>query len=242
MNLPVSYADIGVALTLVFIGSMTQASVGVGLAIISAPILMLLNPAFIPGPMLASAFALTVLIAFRERRSMDVSGLKWAIIGRILATAPAVAAVGLLSQSEFDIVFGIIVVSAVGASLLGVNLRPNPKTLFVAGTFSGLLGTLSGIGGPPMALVYQHSKGPQIRATLSAFFIFGTSLSMCALALAGHFGRQDLAIALVLLPGVVAGFWIAQWTTPYLDKRGLRAALLLLAFVSGVVVLIRGIA
>ena len=43
------------------------------------------------------------------------------------------------------------------------------------------MGSITSIGGPPMALVYQHRTGPELRATLALFFVFGSSLSILLL-------------------------------------------------------------
>jgi len=47
------------------------------------------------------------------------------------------------------------------------------------------------IGGPPLALIYQHERGARIRATLAA---------------TGHLHLSDLVPAAILVPFLLAGF------------------------------------
>ena len=46
----------------------------------------------------------------------------------------------------------------------------NKKNITIAGTASGLMGTLIGIGGPPMAIVYQNSVARKVVATEYVFW------------------------------------------------------------------------
>src|SRR5690606_39990084 len=55
------------------------------------------------------------------------------------------------------------------------------STQLAAGMVSGTTGTAAGIGGPPIALLYQHRAGPVVRSTLSATFLVGTVLSFTVL-------------------------------------------------------------
>ena len=59
----------------------------------------------------------------------------------------------------------------------------------LAGATSGVLGTATSIGGPPMALVWQNSSGPKLRGTMSGFFLVGSVLSIAVLAITGGVGR-----------------------------------------------------
>src|SRR3546814_15753694 len=71
-------------------------------------------------------------------------------------------------------------------------LPVRPPTQLVAGVVSGVTGTAAGIGGPPLALLYQHRPGSTIRSTLAAAFLVGTALSLATLAVAGEFGPSQV--------------------------------------------------
>lgn len=55
-----------------------------------------------------------------------------------------------------------------------------------AGSITGVTETATGIGGPPLALVFQHHPGPVVRTTIAACFLVGQVVSLVMLMLAGR--------------------------------------------------------
>jgi len=106
---------------------------------------------------------------------------------------------------------------------------------------SGVSSTLSAVGGPPMALVYQHDRGPSVRGTMSAIFILGTIISIAGLWWAGHFSQTQLIMGLSLMPGILVGFALSRYTAAWLDVRHTRPAILTVSAVSALVILARAI-
>ena len=50
--------------------------------------------------------------------------------------------------------------------------------MVLAGAASGVMGTATAIGGPPMALVWQRNSGARLRGTMSGFFLVGSAMSL----------------------------------------------------------------
>ena len=93
------------------------------------------------------------------------------------------AADSTIAKASARILMPIMVaVLLVLLSVCGWRPRPRPAAVVVAGAASGLLGTATSIGGPPMAMALHHSGGPAMRGTLSAFFLLGSLLSVGLLA------------------------------------------------------------
>jgi uncharacterized membrane protein YfcA len=124
-------------------------------------------------------------------------------------------------------------------SLLSTGVRINRGTLLAGGGGAGIMGTMVGIHGPPIALVFQNAEPAQARAMLGAFFAVGYTISVVALAAVGLFGRQELALGLLLLPGVAVGYAIAPWLGGFLDRRRLRIFILAISGASALVLLVR---
>ncbi len=220
-------------------GFTLQGAVGFGMGLLGSPILILIDPRLVPGPVLASTMVFTLMMAVRERRGIDLGGLRWALVGRIAGTFPAAAALAVLPENQLGRMFGLMVVLAVAISVSGVHIRPRPLTLLVGGVLSGLLGTVAAIGGPPIALLYQHASGTRFRGTLSSFFLVGTIISIAALVPAGRFGGQELRLTLFLLPGVLFGFLVSRRLARRLDRGYTRPAVLTVAAVAGLIVVVR---
>jgi len=227
-----------VVLTVLF-GATLQGSVGFGMGLLASPILILIDPRFVPGPILLSTTVLTVLLVYRERTAIDFHGIQWAMVGRLFGTLLASAILLVVSADQLVLLIGVFILSAVGMSLSGFRFDPIRPVLVVAGMLSGLLGTIASVGGPPMALVYQHAAGARIRSTMSGFFLLGTILSLGALWYVGRFGAYEIQLTLVMLPSVLTGFVLSKWTAVYVDRGYVRPAVLSVAAGAGLLVIIR---
>jgi hypothetical protein len=144
-----------------------------------------------------------------------------------------------LSRTFFDGLFGVLVLTAVALSLTRPEINRTPQVLAGAGFASGIMGTISSIGGPPVALVYPHDDPARFRATLSAHFIVGGSLSLLAIWAVGRFGELELALTGLMLPAVFVGFWLSRFGMQRVDAARLRKALLALSAIAGIGVLLR---
>jgi uncharacterized membrane protein YfcA len=238
-TLPVTPAELAIAMVLAAVGSVVQGSIGFGMAVVAAPILLLVNPVFVPGPMLLAAVFLVILMALRNRRDVIVGDVAVATVGRIIGTAPAALAIRALQPSVYELLFAILVITVVVLSMKGFNLRRTPPNVFIAAALSGFIGTMSSMGGPAMALVYQHETGPKIRGTLSAIFTIGTVISVLGLWWAGRFGAVELQLGLLLMPAVFVGFLLSRYTVGRLDKAHTRPAVLAISAIAALAILLR---
>lgn len=229
------------AASIVAAGALLQGSVGFGLSLFSAPLLTLIDPNLVPGPLLMAALVLTLLMTWRDRRSMDIAGVKWAIGGRVLGTIGAALTLTLVSSHALSLLFGALVLAAVLMTGCGLPLTPKPKTLLGAGALSGFMATTSAIGGPPIAMLYQRADGPRVRGTLSGYFVLGASMSLVALGLIGKLGRHELMHGAALLPGILFGFALSGRCTRWLDAGRTRAAVLAVSATAAAIVIARAV-
>jgi len=92
----------------------------------------------------------------------------------------------------------------------------------LAGATSGVLGTATSIGGPPMALVWQRNSGARLRGTMSGFFLVGSVMSIVALALTGAVDGHTVWGFAALVPAAVAGYLLSRRINRFLDPKRLR--------------------
>lgn len=229
------------AIIIVVIGSIVQGSVGIGLGFIAVPLLALLDQRFVPGPLLLAALILTILVSYREYKSIVFRQISWAVVGRIMGTFLAIGMLTLIPDNKLAILFGIMVLLAVGLSLLGFRLSISAPNLVFSGILSGIMGTTSAVGGVPMALIYQDLEGSKLRGTLSAIFVVGTLISIISLIIIGRFGEREIILALEIIPGIIIGYFISNRTVKILDKGYIRLVILWLAGFSGVILFIHGL-
>lgn len=237
MEWPFDLISAFVAFLIAVSGSLLQGSVGFGLGLVGVPLLVLIDPVFVPGPLLLGAFLLNLLISHREKAAVDSKNVAWAVPGRILGAILGALILSFVPKEHLSLLFGTMVLLAVGITFAGFDFAAIPRNILVAGTLSGFMGTTSAIGGAPMALVFQKQKGPRIRGTLSVIFAIGTVISMTSLLIIGRFGFPEVKAAMVLFPGIVVGFFLSRRTARILDRGLIRITVLITAALSGLFVI-----
>jgi uncharacterized membrane protein YfcA len=228
-------ASIFVANLVVAIAAFLQASVGVGFAMIAVPLLLLLDPQLVPVPVLTAMTVLAAAMLVRERSEFDREGTLALMPGLVAGVAAAILFSPML-PATMDAVFGALIIAAVLWSVWGPVISVTRRTLFVAGTVAGAMGTISGLHGPALALAYQHYAPAQARATIAGIFVIASILSIAALLLTGASGGGDLIAGLGLLPGTLLGF-AATFVLPRPAPQLARSAMLTVASVSALALL-----
>jgi hypothetical protein len=236
-----SLEEFAVCFAITMVAAVVHGSAGMGFALLAAPVLILINPSLVPGPLLGAGLTLTLLMAIREREAADLEGVRWAVLGCVVGAAVAIPVIRMLTPLSFAIVFAGLLLLAVGFSAVGLHVRPSRKINLGGGFASGFMGTISAVGGPPLALVYQHASGPRIRSTLAVYFTFAGLLSIGALFVAGKMGSNEVVLAGYLCPGLIVGYLVSSYTRRFLDKRMLRPMVLILATAAAVAVVVKAL-
>lgn len=239
LGLPTTLGQILIAEIVIIAAATVQGSVGFGAGVVAAPILLLIHPIFVPGVIIGVGFPLTVMVALRERKHIDKRGATILVLARALGTLPAGYVVGLLASSAYDLIFAGCVLAMVALSAAGVRVRPTTGNLLATGVFSGFSVTVSSIGGPPLAMLYQNEPAARVRSTLAVVFAAGTFISLAVLAHFGKFTWDHLVVSVLLLPGVVSGYLLSNRLTPVINAARLKASVLVMSASAALVVLAR---
>ncbi|MDO6685607.1 MULTISPECIES: sulfite exporter TauE/SafE family protein [unclassified Agarivorans] len=222
-----------IACLLIFVGALVQYTIGFGLAVIAAPLLFLLSPVYVPGPVVIVALVVSTLSAFEHRASISFKGLTAAILGRIPGSIAGGALLLWADLSKLSFWLGLSVLIAVAISLFPIRLTPSPKRLALAGFMSGFMGTSSSIGGPPMALLLQHQQASYLRANLSAFFVTSCIMSLIVQLSIGFMSLAHFQASLPLIPAALCGAWVGRRYGKRLPQQWMRAFSLSLCAISG---------
>lgn len=224
----------------ILLGAVVQGVVGTGLALVAVPVLAWLAPELVPVGILVAAMPIAVTAAVRERAHMDVPAVSWAMAGRLPGGLLGAVAVARLPVRGLQVLVATTVLLAVLAAVVTDrrsagegSRRPRRSTIVLAGLLSGVGGTTSGIGGPPIAIVFRNVGGSAIRSTLSIVLVLGAVLSMLSLALVGEVTLARLAAGAALIPLVMVGFVIAGHLRGRLDSAGVRVFVLVISSVAG---------
>jgi uncharacterized membrane protein YfcA len=206
----------------IMLASALQASIGFGIGLLSAPIIALVDPALIPGTLIMVATLVTLIVVVREREDIDLHGTKWALIGRVPGTVAGALLLTVLPERGLAIMLALVVLAGVGLTTFGWIPLPRRRNVVLAGAASGVLGTATAIGGPPMALIWQRKEGAGLRGTMSGFFLVGSILSIAALAATGAVNGHTMVMFAVLAPAAAIGYLMSRRLNHVLDPARLR--------------------
>ena len=221
----------------VFVGAAVQGGVGFGLGLVAAPLITVLDPTVMPGAVQVVNVTLPLFTLATEWRRVDWRGLGFALLGRLPGSALGALVVVYVSTRTLGVLVGAMVLMAVAVTASAPAIPKNGGTLAVAGFVSGVTGTATGIGGPPLGIVYQHARGPQIRATLAMFFFLAAAQSMAILLAVGRLPGRAVVAGAALIPFMVAGFAVSGPLRRFVDGGRVRAGVLVVAAASAFVLI-----
>ena len=228
---------------LALIGSSVQGSLGFGLGMLTSPLFAMIDHSFVPVAMMLAVVPLTFGVAIRDRAHIDASGFKWAILGRFPGVF--IGLVALRAMNEDLLAYAVAasvavaVIISVVTSRRGQVVPTNATTLTSAGFASGFMGTVTSIGGPPMALVYKDGDPRTVRATIAAFFSIGVVITVAGFVLSGEIGRHELALTAVLLPGVLGGLPLSNVLARHMSAAVMRPLILVMCAASALLLVLQ---
>lgn len=221
------------------VGALLQGITGLGLNLFASPILMMIKPALVPGPIMAAALVLTLLMILRDRSGIDLRGVGWMAVGMVPGSLLGSLLLPIVPLKTLAFLLGSLVLVGVLVSISGFNFPPKWWVLALAGFVSGLGGTMASIGGPPVAVVNQDMEPKKLRATLSGFFILSGLTAVITLILAGRFGVSEGGLSVWLIAGVMLGFAASYLFINKLDKKTTRFFLLGLSAISAILLILK---
>jgi uncharacterized membrane protein YfcA len=225
----------------VMLGAYVQAVVGLGLGVLSAPIVALVEPSLVPDLTLWLALLVAGLNLLDEHEHVDWRSTAWSLPLRVPGTVLGAWLVSRFTEEQIGVALAVMVLIAVALSVRTVDVPLTPATLMTAGFVAGTTGTATSVGGPPIALLYQHGDPKVVRATLSVFFFIGVILSLGGLAIAGTLEREPAMLALAMAPGVLVGYVVGRRTRGLVDQGLFRWGVLVVCTVSAVILLLRSV-
>lgn len=215
-------AGFAVVTAAVLLASCLQASIGFGMGMLAAPVVAIVDPSLIPGTLIMLATFVTLLVSVREREDIDLNGTKWALLGRVPGTIAGALLLTALPEKGLAVLLAAVVLLGVVLTSAGWVPAPRRRNVVLAGATSGLLGTATSIGGPPMALVWQRNSGARLRGTMSGFFLVGSVMSLGVLWVTGAVGGHTVTTFALFVPATVLGYVLSRFVNRLLDPTRLR--------------------
>jgi hypothetical protein len=223
----------------VVVGAYVQAVVGLGIGLVTAPVVALLAPSLVPVLPLWLALLISGLNLADEHEHVDWRSTAWSLPARVPGTVLGAWLVASFTEQQIGVALAVMVLVAVALTVRTVDVPLNRASLATAGFIAGATGTATSVGGPPIALLYQRGIPEVVRATLSVFFFVGVIISLTGLAISGSLDREPSLLALVLSPGVLVGYVVGRRTRAMVEGEAFRWAVLVVCTASALALLVR---
>lgn len=222
----------GWALTLIAVavaaGAVAQRVTGIGFALVSSPLLVLVAGPF-EGVVLANVFCVVTAAVVLAARWRDVQwgrGLAL-LMPALIAVPPGAWVARRLPSAWLQVVIGALLVVALVAARArpgSLSLRDawgHPAAVIAAGASSGFMNVTAGVGGPAIALYALGSGWRQVNfaATFQFYTLFVNGSSLLAKGGTHLPARVYLIGAVGLTVGLAAGHLLAGRVSPEQASR-----------------------
>lgn len=201
----------------VFVGAAFQNLFGIGFGLIASPLIFVIDHRLVPSVVIMIGTLSAIPHAVANVRRLNWRHCATATVSRLVGSAAGAAVLARLlggtDSRAFALVFAATLVFAVLMSTVGRWAKfftPSVPKLAAASMLSGLFGTMTSIGGPPVALIYRLQPPALARAHLNAFIAIGGILSVAALYAEGLVGILQLKAAALLAAPAALGMWSSR--------------------------------
>lgn len=234
-----SVAEYLISALVIAAGAGTQACIGLGMGLIAGPVLVVIEPTAVPGPMLMVAGGINLRNAIADRVALNLPALRRQLAAAPLGMLGGIALLTALSDRALAIAVSVFVLVAVGMQAVGFRPPEGRRADYAAGAGTAFSSSVAAVPGPVYAVFASHWEPAALRATLGTFMVaIGTAI-VAVLAIIGDFGLKQLWLALALLPAVALGLPIGRWLRPRVSGPRFRVIVLSVASASAIVVLTR---
>ncbi len=233
--------EIVIVMAVMTIGAMVHGSTGIGLGLIAGPVLLSIEPDYVPGPLMLSTLVVGCRHLLAERQNIDRAILGRLVLGMPIGVVLAIVLLIRLDERTMALGIGALVVLVVGALLAGIELPRTSRYEVVGGAASSFGAVAAAVPGPQLVMTLHDLPGPSMRPTIAATTTITGLATAGSLALVGRFGVEELLLLAGLVPPILVGLLLARYVRPWLDRAIFRPVILLIALAGGLALIIRNI-
>jgi uncharacterized membrane protein YfcA len=218
---------------------------GFGLALVLAPVLLLiLNSKSVVVINLLLAILSNIIVLPWGFRSVNIKGITPMALSSLLGVPLGLWIITIIAPSTLKMLVGGVTIFFAIPLALGFTKTFTKETVAcgVSGFFSGVLGTATSLGGPPVVLFMhnQNWRKEVIHSSLAAFFLFSAACSLIALSASGFMDMQILIFSVSLLPALLAGIGAGMVAFHRINQRLFRVISLVIVLGAGILGIISG--
>jgi uncharacterized membrane protein YfcA len=216
-----------------FAGGVSVGAVGFGSVLIAAPLVAVVEPGLIPFVFTVPVLVADSFVAWRERSALDRGLLGRLLVAQVPGALLGAWLLGRVARDELlGLVVGLGILVMVGVQMTRWRIRRTPRRELAAASLAGASGALSGVNGPPVAVLLADESPSLIRATLPAFFVGAQLVLLASWTVTGTLQLRPLAAGVVAAPAMHAGAVVGQRLAARITARGVRWSVLILSLLA----------
>ncbi len=224
------------------VAAVVQGSLGLGLALVASPGLSMVDPAFVPLPILVAALVASLWTMVRDQRHGLAPSFGWTLIGIPLGIPVGILLLQSLSSTSLMLMLGLSVLALAPLAAMRLPaLRVGPASLGVGGFLSALAGTTVGLTGPTVAVVYHELEPAVLRFTMAVYLTIVQTIAIAALLVSGMVTATDLRLVALAIPGTALGLMLSGRVAARLKPAVARRAVIVVCAVAGLSVTVRAL-
>lgn len=224
------------------LGTIVQTVSGFGFAIIAMMVFPFLTGSVTTAAAIAGLFALTnaCMNTYIYRHDIDWRAVLLPFAAYVVLATVALECIGKISNTAMMRFLGIALVMA-GVYFLffqaKIKIKPTKANAVLAGSISGVLGSLFAIAGPPMALYYtmlvENNKYKYL-GCINAYFLLTNTYVSILRACNGFLGVKEIQCWLLGLIGLVLGRIVGGRLLDKVDGVKIKKVVYAVTILSGI--------
>lgn len=218
--------EILVVVVAVVAGSMVQATAGVGITLVAAPVLLAVDPAFVPLPLILGGAVVGIRNVTMEFAGFDARRWRRCLLGAPVGLVLGELALANLSERGLTAAIGLLVVISVGAMASGWQPRRRSWTSVLAGLLVALSLRVAALPGPPYAILHHDDPPEVLRPNISALVLVLSGTISIRLLVGGEVTGADLGRVALVMGSALVGLLLAPPLRRWVDSGWFRPALL----------------
>jgi uncharacterized protein len=212
---------------------------GFGYALISVPLLLLIyEPEMVVALTLSVGLLISVIVVVSALGDLDRRLMMLLLPGGFVGLVAGSLLLRVVDPTILKILAGALV--SAYSILMFRGYQPSgmgsSRAATLAGFASGTLATSTGIGGPPIVILFtarQLSKNA-FRVTIAAYFVATGLIGLAILMAGGTIGEREVVMTAILTPPAALGVFVGTRLAGRLTAEGFRSLTLVLLLLTGV--------
>lgn len=225
--------EILVVVVAVVAGSMVQATAGIGITLVAAPVLLAVDPAFVPLPLILGGAVVGIRNVTMEFAGFDARRWRRCLLGAPVGLVLGELALANLSERGLTAAIGLLVVISVGAMASGWQPRRRSWTSVLAGLLVAFSLRVAALPGPPYAILHHDDPPEVLRPNISALVLVLAGTISIRLLVGGEVTGADLGRVALVMGSALVGLLLAPPLRRWVDSGWFRPALLFVCGLGG---------